>query len=46
MHNQITSSYQINWCNNLVTSMNSGELAKDVIEAEDLLEVHNQRKVS
>ena len=25
--------------------MNSGELAKDVVEAEELLEVHNQRKV-
>ena len=36
---------QITWCQNMMTSMTTGDLAKDVLEAEEQLEMHNERKV-
>ena len=32
------------WCQNLTHQMESGELAKDTLEAEGLLELHQERK--
>jgi len=37
---------KINWCNNLVTLMNAGDLANTVAEAEEQLQAHLERKVS
>ncbi|PVD25646.1 hypothetical protein C0Q70_13305 [Pomacea canaliculata] len=34
----------INWSNDMITRMNSGDLAKDVTEAENHLQMHNERK--
>jgi len=35
----------MSWSNDMINRMNSGELAKDVPEAESLLQVNNERKV-
>ena len=37
--------FQVSWSNNMISTMNSGELAKDVPEAEVLLQLHHERKV-
>ncbi|XP_071162084.1 spectrin beta chain-like isoform X8 [Mytilus edulis] len=34
----------VSWSNNMVSAMNSGELAKDVPEAEIFLQLHHERK--
>ena len=36
---------QINWSNDMIARMNSGDLAKDVTEAENHLQMHHERKV-
>ena len=35
---------QIRWCENLTSQMESGELAKDTASAENLMELHHERK--
>lgn len=37
--------FQINWSNDMIARMNSGDLAKDVTEAENHLQMHHERKV-
>ncbi len=41
---QTVLSVQITFCKNLMTSMTSGELARNVLEAEEQLEMHQERK--
>lgn len=36
---------QMSWSNDMIHRMNTGELAKDVTEAETLLQMHHERKV-
>ena len=35
----------MNWSNDMIQRMNEEELAKDVTEAENLLQMHHERKV-
>ena len=36
--------FQTDWAGNMLTSMTTGDLAKEVNEAEQLLEIHQERK--
>lgn len=36
---------QVSWSNEMVQRMNAAELAKDVPEAESMLQIHHERKV-
>ena len=33
------------WCNNMSAQIKGADLAKDVLEAEEQVEMHNERKV-
>ena len=35
---------QITWCHNMESAMTSGQLAKDVLEADEQLAIHQERK--
>ena len=36
--------YQIGWCTNMSSAMTSGQLAKGVLEADEMLAIHQERK--
>lgn len=36
---------KVNWSNDIINKMNAQELAKDVTEAENMLQMHHERKV-
>ena len=40
------SKEQMVWAHNIISIMNSQEKAKDVLRAEQLLELHQERKVN
>ena len=45
LHKFLTDSREQNdWCEKMMQMMTSGELAKDVLEAEEQLEMHQERK--
>jgi hypothetical protein len=47
LHKFLTESREhIGWCEQLVIAMKNSGMAKDVLSAEDMIEVHNERKAS